>query len=82
MDVNSVLMQLWDYLIKNWQWWLLPILGYIVISVFKALAKKGVEKLGYTNEEGKLEIQWKNITIITLLILVLILLFKSGMIQL
>ena len=82
MDVNSVLLQLWDYMIKNWQWWLLPILGYIVISVFKALAKKGIEKLGYKTEQGELEIQWKNITIITLLILVLILLFKSGMIQL
>ena len=82
MDVNSVLMQLWDYLLRNWQWWLLPILGYIIISIFKALAKKGVEKIGYKNEEGKLEIQWKNITIITLLVLVLILLFKSGMIQL
>jgi len=45
-----------------------------------ALGKKGIEKLGYTNEEGKINIQWKNITIITLLILVLILLFKSGMI--
>lgn len=82
MDVNSVLMQLWDYLLRNWQWWLLPILGYIIISIFKALAKKGVEKIGYKNEEGKLEIQWKNITIITLLVLVLILLFKSSMIQL
>jgi len=82
MDVNSVLMQLWDYLIKNWQWWLLPILGYVIISIFKALAKKGIEKLGYKNEQGKLEIQWKNIAIITLLVIVLVLLFKSGMIQL
>ena len=69
-------------MLQNWQWWLLPILGYVIISIFKALAKKGIEKLGYTNEEGKINIQWKNITIITLLILVLILLFKSGMIQL
>jgi len=76
----DVLVQLWNYLVDKWQWWLLPILGYIIISVFKALAKKGIEKLGYKNEQGKLEIQWKNITIITLLILVLILLFKSGMI--
>ena len=82
MDVNSVLMQLWDYMIKNWQWWLLPLLGYIIISLIKMLGKKGIEKLGYTDEEGKINIQWKNITIITLLILVLILLFKSGMIQL
>jgi len=82
MDVNSVLLQLWDYLLKNWQWWLLPILGYIVISVFKALAKKGIEKLGYKTEQGELEIQWKNIAIITLLVIVLVLLFKSGMIQL
>jgi len=82
MDINGILMQLWNYLLQNWQWWLLPILGYIIISIFKALAKKGIEKLGYTNEEGKLQIQWKNITIITLLVLVLILLFKSGMIQL
>ena len=82
MDVNSVLMQLWDYMIKNWQWWLLPLLGYIIISLIKMLGKKGIEKLGYTDEEGKINIQWKNITIITLLILVLILLFKSGMIPL
>ena len=80
MDINGILMQLWNYLLQNWQWWLLPILGYVIISLIKMLGKKGIEKLGYTNEEGKINIQWKNITIITLLILVLILLFKSGMI--
>jgi len=80
MDLNSILTQLWTYLRENWQWWLLPLLGYIVISLIKSLGKKGIEKLGYTDEEGKVNIQWKNIAIITLLVLVLILLFKSGMI--
>jgi len=42
------------------------------------LAKKGIEKVGYTTEEGKIKIQWKNLTILILLILTLILLFKSG----
>jgi len=79
MDLNSFLLQIWDFLKANWMYWLLPILGYIIISVLKALAKKGIEKVGYADEEGKLNIQWKNLAIITLLVVTLILLFKNGL---
>ena len=76
--MTDILTGLMMWLYDHWMYWLLPILGYIIISLIKALAKKGIEKVGYTTEEGKIKIQWKNLTILILLILTLILLFKSG----